>query len=92
MQGNFSISSGYLSQVDISVEFKNNLATTRGLISGLRAWEAVLPIEAGLGDYQNGDMENIAYTITHQSRSDKWQSKGASTWAAATLFNTLADT
>ena len=52
----------------------------------------MLPIEAGLGDYRNGDMENIAYTITYQRGSDKWQSKGASTWAAATLFNTLADT
>lgn len=90
-QGNFAISSGYLSQVNISVEFKNNLATTRGLVSGLRYWEAVLPIEAGLGDYENGDMENIAYTITYQRGLDKWQSKGASTWAAATLFNALDD-
>ncbi|AMR26943.1 hypothetical protein A0257_07365 [Hymenobacter psoromatis] len=91
-QGNFSISSGYLSQVNISIEFRSNLATTRGLISGLRFWEAVLPIEAGLGNYQKGDMENIAYTITHQGGPNNWQSKGASTWAAATLFNNLADT
>ena len=91
-QGNFSISSGYLSQVNISIEFRSNLATTRGLISGLRFWEAVLPVEAGLGDYQKGDMENINYTITHQGGPNNWQSKGASTWAAATLFNNLAET
>ena len=61
----YPIKRGWSTLVSIPMAFKNNLATTRGLVSGLRAWEAVLPIEASLGDFQNGDMENIAYTITH---------------------------
>lgn len=90
-QGNFSISSGYLSLVKISVEFKSNLATTRGVVSGWKFWEAVLPISAELAAYEKGAMENIAYTITYQGGLGKMRSKGASTWTAATLFNTLAE-
>lgn len=63
-QGNFSIGSGYLSLVKISLEFKNALATTRGLSNAWQPWQAVLPINAELGAYEKGNMENIAYTIT----------------------------
>lgn len=73
------------------MEFKNDLATTRGQSNAWQPWQSVLPINSELGSYEGSGMENIAYTITFQGGADKWQSKGASTWAAATLFNTLAD-
>ena len=86
--GNFSIRSGYLSLVKISLEFKNSLATTRGTSNLFQPWQSVLPINAELGSYQKGSMQTIDYTVTFQSA---WESKGALTWTAATLFNSMAD-
>ncbi|WP_375417310.1 hypothetical protein [uncultured Hymenobacter sp.] len=90
-QGNFAISTSYKNKAKIALQFKNNLATTRGIISGLRFWQAVLPIKSDLGTYAGPAMQNLAYTVTFRGGLDQAQSKGASTWTAATLFNTLAD-
>ena len=90
-QGNFAISTSYSSLAKLSLNFKSNLATTRGIIDGVKFWNAVLPISAEIGSYRNGDMENVNYPISHIGQLDNVRSKGASTWTAATLFNALAD-
>ena len=90
-QGNFSISTSYKNMAKVSLQFKNSFATTRGIVADFKPWQAVLPINSELGTYQSGAMQNISYTITHQGGLDKRKSKGASTWTAATLFNTIAD-
>ncbi|OGX84355.1 hypothetical protein BEN47_03055 [Hymenobacter lapidarius] len=90
-QGGFYIGTSYSNMAKLSLEFKNSLATTRGIISGVRVWQAVLPINAELGSYSGTSMETVLYDISFQGGLDKRESKGASTWTAATLFNTLAD-
>lgn len=90
-QGNFAISTSYRSLAKLSLYFKNNLATTRGIVTGFRFWDAVLPISAGIGDYEDDDMERVYYTVTAQQGLNNVNSKGASTWAACTLFNALAE-
>ena len=90
-QGNFAISTSYSSLAKLSLNFKNDLATTRGLVQGLKFWDAVLPISAEIGSYQGGNMENVNCPISYIGQPANAKSKGASTWAAATLFNTLAE-
>ena len=90
-RGNFAISTSYHSLAKLSLNFKNSLATTRGLVDGLKFWTGVLPISAEIGSYERGDMENVNYVISYIGGVDNVRSKGASTWAAATLFNSLAE-
>lgn len=90
-QGNFTISTSYSSLAKLSLQFKNDLATTRGIVSGLKFWEAVLPIKAEIGSYEKSAMENVSYNISHISGLGNQGTKGASVWTAASLFNTLAD-
>ena len=86
--GTLYINSGYLNLAKISLEFKNGLATTRGTSNPFQPWQSVLPINAELGSYQKSNMQVINYPITFQTA---YESKGALTWSAATLFNSVAE-
>lgn len=89
--GNFTINSGYLSRVKLSLEFKNNLATTRGLTNAWQPWQAVLPINYQIGTYDKAAMQTVTYMVSAQTQPSQWESRGLNVWAAATTFNALAD-
>lgn len=89
--GFFSINSGYLNKVKISLEFKSGLATTRGIITGVRVWQLVLPISSDIVEAEKEAMTTIRYTVPYRADLNGSDRKAASTWVAATLFNNLAE-
>ncbi|MET4104894.1 hypothetical protein [Hymenobacter sp. UYP22] len=86
--GYFYIGSGYLKEAKVTVEFKTERATTRGLVRDAYSWDLVLPIQHQLGSYNRTAMQNLNYTFTYQADD---RSQGALAWTAATLFNFLDD-
>ncbi|MFD2786302.1 hypothetical protein [Hymenobacter rubripertinctus] len=88
--GRFSIGQGYRREAKVFVEFKTERATTRGITFGTlaRPWELVLPIRHQLGSYTGSQMQGLRYHFSYQADAT---TKGALSWTAATLFNTVDD-
>lgn len=86
--GYFYINKGYVKNARIIVHFKNDLATTRGTTPYFKPWESLLPIRHVLGLYEKGQMQGLNALLDYQADG---RSAGARAWAAATLFNAVAD-
>jgi len=87
-QGDFLISTSYCRLAKLKLTYKNQLATTRGVGSWYAPWTFVLPISAEIGSFERGAMQGMSYTVSYINSAD---TKGANTWAASMMFNSLAD-